>query len=145
MSGSFLESDMKAARPTAFRALPLLIAVVAGGCMNPVMTAGASDLGGAPTSRTVQVRAADLSTPERVAALYRRIRNAARSVCGYADNRFREEQAAWDACVNQAIGRAVARVASADLTDYYLARAKPSGAVPGTDLSKVVERVPSRG
>ena len=133
---------MKAARRKAFRALPLLIAVVAGGCMNPVMTAGASDLGGALTSRTIQVRAADLSTPERVAALYRRIRHAAQSVCGYADSRFREEQAAWDDCVDQAVGRAVASVASADLTYYYLARAKPGRAVPGTDVSKVAERVP---
>ena len=142
MSGSFLESVMKAARRTAFRALPLVIGIVAGGCMSPVMTACASDLGGAPTSRTVQLRAVDLSSPERVAALYRRIRNAARGACGYADTRFREEQTAWDDCVDKAIGRAVARVASADLTDYYLARAKRGRAVPGTDASKVVERAP---
>jgi UrcA family protein len=142
MSGSFLESVMKAARRTAFRALPLVIGVVAGACMSPVITAHASDLGGAPPSRTVQLRAVDLSSPERVAALYRRIRNAAQSACGYADNRFREERAAWDDCVEEAIGRAVARVASAQLTDYCLARAKRGRAVAGTDASKVVERAP---
>jgi UrcA family protein len=109
--------------------------------MNPGKTAWAADLGDAPASRTLQVRAVDLSTPERVAALYRRIRNAARSVCGYADNRFREEQASWDDCVDKAIGHAVARVGSADLTEYYLARAKRGHAIPTTEVTKVAERV----
>jgi UrcA family protein len=133
--------DMKTVRRTAHRVLPLAIAVVAGAGINPGNTVCASELGEAPVFRTVQVRASDLSTPERVAALYRRIRSAARSVCGYADNHFREEQAAWDECVDEAIGHAVARVGNADLTDYYLARAKRGHAAPATEVSSVVERV----
>lgn len=131
---------MKAATRTARHMLPLAIALMAGAGMNPGNTVCASDLDNAPPFRTVQVRATDLSTPERVAALYRRIRNAARSVCGYADNHFREEQAAWDDCVDKAIGHAVAKVGNADLTDYYVARAKRVHPAPATEVSRVVER-----
>lgn len=133
---------MKAARRTALRVLPFATLVVVSAGIDSGKTASASDLGGAPASRTVQVRATDLSTPEQVAALYRRIRNAARSVCGYADSRFREEQAAWDECVDEAIGHAVAKVDSADLTGYYLARAKRGRATPAAAAARVVERVP---
>jgi UrcA family protein len=141
MSGSlYQETGMEAARHTALRVTTLAIAAVTAAGMNPGIMARASELGGAPTSRTIQVRATDLSTPGRVAALYRRIRNAAQSACGYADNRFREEQAAWDECVEEAIGRAVARVGSADLTGYYLARAKRAHAIPTTQATEVVER-----
>jgi UrcA family protein len=132
--------DMKAARPTALPVLPLAIGLVAGAGMNPGMTAWASAPGDAPAFRTVQVRAMDLSTPDGVAALYRRIRNAARSVCGYADNRFREEQTAWDDCVDRSIAHAVARVGNTELTDYYLARARRGHATPPTEVSKVAER-----
>ena len=138
MGAGIPEIAMKAR--TASRVLPLVIAVLAGGGINPGKTAGASDLGGAPTSRTVAVSAVDLSTPQRVAVLYQRIRNAAQSVCGYADNRFREEQAAWDECVDQAIANVVARVGSADLTHYYLARARRGHAMPATEVPKVAER-----
>lgn len=132
---------MKAFKLTGLcRLLPLAIAVAAGG-MNPANAVWASDPGGAPTSMKVQLDDSDLSTPERVAALYRRIRNAARSVCGYADSRFHEEQVAWDDCVEGAIGHAVARVGSARLTDYYLARARRTRAIPATEGPKVVNRV----
>jgi UrcA family protein len=133
--------DMKTVRRPARHVLPLVIALLGGACMHPGNTLSASELGDAPAFRTVQIRASDLSTPEQVAALYRRIRNAARSVCGYADNHFREEQAAWDDCVDKAIGHAVAKVGNADLTDYYLARAKRAHQAPATEVSRVVERV----
>jgi UrcA family protein len=132
---------MKTAKRTGLcHLLPLGMAVVVGAALSPANVVWASDPGSAPLSTEVQLSAIDLSTPERVAALYRRIRNAARSVCGYADSRFREEQAAWDKCVEDAIGHAVARVDSATLTDYYLARAKRSQAVPATEGPKVVNR-----
>jgi UrcA family protein len=133
---------MKAPKRTGLcRALLFAIAVLAGADMNPGNVVWASDPGGVPTSRKVQLSDMDLSTPERVAELYRRIRNAARSVCGYADSRFREEQAAWDDCVQGAIAHAVAQVGSASLTDYSLARANHSRATPATESPKVVNRV----
>ena len=132
---------MRAAKRTALRLLPVAIAVIAGTGINPAKPAWATDPGGAAPSRSVQISAVDLSTPKRVAALYRRIRNAAQSVCGYADNRFSEEQAAWDECVEVAIGHAVARVGSASLTDYYLARVRRGHALPATEVSQVVNRV----
>jgi UrcA family protein len=142
MSGSLLEeSDMKASRLTVLRVLPLAIAVVTGDGLNPGQTARASDYGGAPMSMKVRLNVTDLSTPEGVSALYRRIRNAARSVCGYADNEFPEEQAAWDNCVDEAIGRAVARVGNASLTSYYLARARRGHATQTTEIPKVVNRM----
>jgi UrcA family protein len=105
------------------------------------VVAGASDIHDAPTSLRVQVSAPDLSSPQRVAALYWRIRNAARSVCGFADSHFREEQAAWNECVQEAIGRAVAGVDNATLTDYYLARSRHGRTIPATGAPKVVNRV----
>lgn len=123
------------------RVLFLATTVVAGAGVDAGNVAWASDTHGAPTSLYVQVSALDFSTPERVAELYRRIRNAARSVCGYADSRFREEQAAWDECVEEAIGRAVTRVDNATLTDYYLARTKRGRTAPTTEAPKVVNRI----
>jgi UrcA family protein len=115
--------------------------VVAGAGVDPGNVVWASDTHGAPTSLYLPVSAIDFSTPERVAALYRRIRNAARSVCGYADSRFREEQAAWEGCVAEAIGRAVAGVDNATLTDYYLARANRGRTTPATEAAKIVNRI----
>jgi UrcA family protein len=135
------DTAMNDSKLTALRVLPLAIAVVAGGGMNPGNTACASDHGGAPTSMKVRLNATDLSARDGVAALYRRIRNAARSVCGYADNHFPEEQAAWNECVDEAIGHAVAQVGNADLTNYYLARAGRGHAIPTTQTSKVADRV----
>lgn len=123
------------------RVLLFATAVVAGAGVDPGNVVWASDTHGAPTSLYVQVSALDFSTPERVAALYRRIRNAARSVCGYADRRFREEQAAWDECVEEAVGRAVTGVDNAALTDYYLARAKRGRTTSTSQAPKVVSRI----
>lgn len=131
---------MKAPKLTGLCRVLFSTAVVAGAAVNPGNVAWASDTQRVPASLHVQVTALDFSTPERVAALYRRIRNAARSVCGYPDIRFREEQAAWDECVEDAIGRAVTVVDNAALTDYYLARAKRAGTTITTEAPKVVNR-----
>jgi len=132
---------MKAPILTGLCRVLLVTTAAAGAAVDPASVVWASDTHGAPTALYVQFSALDLSTPERVAALYRRIRNAARSVCGYADSHFRQEQAAWDVCVEEAIGRAVAGVDNATLTDYYLARARRGRTIPTTEAPKVVNRV----
>jgi UrcA family protein len=84
----------------------------------------------------------DISTPDGVAALYVRIRNAARSVCGYADNHFYQAQVLWNDCVDRTIGHAVASVGNAELTAYYLTKAGRVRAFPTTKASRVVDRLP---
>jgi UrcA family protein len=65
-----------------------------------------------------------LDAPQGVALTYIRIRNAARSVCGYADRRFREEQEDWNVCVAATIRHTVAQIDNRKLTDFYLMRSR---------------------
>ena len=79
--------------------------------------------------RSLTVSFADLNLTNRqgLAALYTRIRNAARTVCGSApDISFADARADWTRCVNHAIAGAVAKVGNADLTDYYFANTNRS-------------------
>jgi UrcA family protein len=105
------------------------------------MTVSASELGAVPMSLKVRVASLDLSTPNGVAELYARIRNAARTVCGYADNHFYQARAGWNECVDRTIDHAVASVGNAKLTAYSLAKAGRR-AFPITKTSSVVDRLP---
>ena len=107
-------------RRTALGVLPLAAALMADSCIDGRTAAYAATLR-EPPSVTVSLKDLDLRTPAGTATAYLRIRNAARSVCGIADV-FPGEKAAWDRCVQEAIGSAVARLRVARLTDYYLAR-----------------------
>ena len=102
--------------------VPLVAATtMADSCIDSRSAVYAAD-GREPQSVRVSVKDLDVTTHAGAAALYWRIRNAARSACGSVDSALPEEKAAWDRCVDEAIGRAVAKVGRAKLTDYYLAK-----------------------
>lgn len=61
----------------------------------------------------------DLARTEGAAALYGRIRYAARSVCASLDGRSLSEGVNFRTCVGDAIERAVAEANRPTLTDYY--------------------------
>ena len=102
--------------------LPVAIAVIAGACVDYRNVAYAAP-GREPASVRVPVKDLDLTTHLGVVTLYRRIRDAARSVCGDADIVFPEKRAESDRCVDEAIGNAVAMVGNANLTEYYVTKA----------------------
>jgi UrcA family protein len=101
--------------------LPLVALLLGDSCIDSRSAVYAAD-GREPPSVRVSVKELDVTTDAGAATLYRRIRNAARSACGSVDIALPQEKAAWDRCVDDAIGRAVAKVGSAKLTDYYLAK-----------------------
>jgi UrcA family protein len=67
-----------------------------------------------------------LDTPQGVARTYKRILNAARSVCGHADHVLPQEQADWDDCVAATLRHTVAQIGNPKLTDLYLMRSRAS-------------------
>lgn len=69
-------------------------------------------------SETVHYADLNLSSPQGAAALYRRIKWAARNVCGWNDDVL-EMQADAQACVDKAIADAVIRVGRLELTTIY--------------------------
>jgi len=71
---------------------------------------------------SVRVKFADLAldTPQGTIALYRRLDAAARVVCHTYEQRSAVNSLAWSACVNDALGRAVAKIDNPRLNAYYL-------------------------
>lgn len=74
------------------------------------------------TRRVVAFADLDLNHSAGVAALYARIRSAAREVCEPLIASDRSAVASARACAEQAIERAVAAVNAPQLTSYYLAK-----------------------
>ncbi|MBV8340896.1 MAG: UrcA family protein [Gammaproteobacteria bacterium] len=98
--------DTKLPKRSLFPALMLI-------SLSPLLAAGeasASQAVSAVRSVRVSYRDLNLATPEGAGTLYRRIRGAARTVCGDA-GRSLLEQGLWTSCYNGAIARAVATVA----------------------------------
>jgi UrcA family protein len=60
----------------------------------------------------------DLNTQAGAATLYGRIRGAARQLCGYEGSTF-TDKAIWSECFKRAVGDAVAKVNSPQLTALY--------------------------
>jgi UrcA family protein len=114
---------MFASKRTVLRVLPVVMATIAGGGLDPGSAAYAA-IGPAPPSVTVPVKDLDLTTHAGVVTLYRRIRAAARSVCGDVNIVYLEQRAESDRCVDRTIGDAVAKVGNANLTDYYLTKTR---------------------
>ena len=106
---------------TALQPPLVVLAMMADPCIDSRSAVYAAD-GREPPSVRVSVKELDVTTDAGAATLYRRIRSAAQSACGSVDIALPEEKAAWDRCVDDAIGRAVAKVGSVKLTDYYLAK-----------------------
>ena len=69
---------MKHTTLTVLQTVSLAITIAAGGDTISWSAAGASDFRGVQTSVSVPLDTKDLSNPEALADLYRRIRNAAR-------------------------------------------------------------------
>ncbi len=90
--------------------------------LSPDKPAGAASLVAEAPSVTLRYSRADLSTPQGVVVLYRRIHEAASSVCGPHDNVLLEEKAQWDKCVDQAIATAVASIHSERLSAHHWRR-----------------------
>jgi UrcA family protein len=122
--------------------VPLVaVALLATPCIGSRNAVYAAD-GRETASVRVSVKDLDIATQAGAAALYLRIRNAAQSACGSVDTALPEEKAEWDRCVDEAISRAVAKVGSARLTDYYLGRAThPPRVITTADISKSADRV----
>jgi UrcA family protein len=70
-------------------------------------------------SETVHYADLNLSTPQGATALYRRIKWAARDVCGWIDDDLLVMQVNAQPCVDKAIADAVARVGRPELTAIY--------------------------
>lgn len=95
-----------------------IVATLVTGFAVPVNATQGSD------ARKITVKFADLdiSTPEGAAALYSRIRTAARNVCPQPDDPWRTS----DSCVHEAIADAVTKVNQPMLFAVYNEHYKPS-------------------
>lgn len=69
-------------------------------------------------SETVHYADLNVSSPQGAAALYRRIKRAARDVCGWNDD-ILDMQADTQPCMDKAIADAVNRVGRLELTAVY--------------------------
>ncbi len=113
--------DTKLLQGSPFRPLVLASAV----CLLGAASAGASQSASPVPSVTVKYRDLNLNTIEGANTLYRRIRGAARTVCG-EEGRALFEQQAWRACFEDALARAVATVNSPLLTGAHGQASRPA-------------------
>jgi UrcA family protein len=132
------ETTMQISKRTALQVLPVAVAMMADSGIDSRNSAYAA-VGREPPSVRVSVKDLNLTTPAGAAAVYVRIRNAARSVCGAVDIALPEEKAAWDRCVDEAIGSAVAKLGSAKLTEHYLARTHRPHLITTAKISKAAD------
>jgi UrcA family protein len=95
----------------------IAIVLIAAIMVSPIEPAKAAILH-AQASVTVRFHSGDLDTPQGVAGLYRRIRAAAKTVCGEPDDALLLDKLLWNQCVDQAIAGAVTRVHSDSLSAY---------------------------
>ena len=79
-----------------------------------------------PAMRTVNFADLDLSHGAGVAALYARIRTAAREVCGQPDTRQLQAYMSSRRCTEQAVARAVHDANAPRLISYHLAKSEPT-------------------
>lgn len=87
----------------------------------PGMTVRAMAAESPPVAR-VRYTTADLGTPQAIAGLYFRLRNAARRVCGPIDSRDLVRYPEWRNCVAQALSEGVRQVRSPELRAYHQMR-----------------------
>ena len=113
----------------------LMTSTIAGGAL-AFGFAAASPAADSPEVRSITVKYADLnlSTPEGAAALYGRIRGAARNVCAASGVRDLSVRSGEEACVHKAILDAVTSVNKPALFAVYNDHNKTH--LPGTLLSQ---------
>lgn len=96
-------------------------------CAVPAIAAAPSQAPGDAPQITVRFYDLNLEQPAGVAALYWRIKFAAREVCGDPKPPGSAViSAAWRDCVSQSIDRAVAALDRPTVTAYHQAHSKPS-------------------
>jgi UrcA family protein len=93
-----------------------LAALGAGVCV----TAAAAAFGAEAPAVRVRFADLDLTSAEGRLALYRRLDTAAHVVCFTRETEAPEDPLPWRACVDAALGRAVARIGDRQLSDLYL-------------------------
>jgi UrcA family protein len=98
--------------------LVVTVALVTALVLSPIGPVRAATLVPQASSVTVRFHSGDLDTPRGVAGLYRRIRTAAKAVCGQPDDALLLDNLLWNDCVDQAIAGAVANVHSNSLSAY---------------------------
>ena len=128
---------MPTLKRTALQVLPVAVAMMVDSCVDPRAAAYAAP-GGEAASVRVSVKDLNLTTHAGAVTAYLRIRNAARSVCGPVDIAFPQEKAAWERCVDEAIGSAVAQLGNAKLTSYYLAKSRRPHLIATAEISRAV-------
>jgi UrcA family protein len=76
---------------------------------------------------SVVVRYGDLNLDSQagVASLHKRIRNAARSVCGPLETRILGLRDAYEACVEAALTDGIAAVGNSNLTQFHASKGRP--------------------
>lgn len=74
---------------------------------------------------TVHFADLDLTKADGTAALYKRLRAAAQTVCGTREDRDPAKATDFKKCVQSALASAVMKVERAELTAYYRAHAEP--------------------
>ena len=125
---------MGTSKHTGLHVLSVAVALMADSCIDPHAAVYAAP-GREPRSVTVSVKDLNLRTHAGAVTAYLRIRNAAQSVCGAVDTALPEEKAAWDRCVAEAIGSAVATLENARLTDYYLGKTRRPHLIRTAEIS----------
>jgi UrcA family protein len=101
-------------RSILLAASAVVIGIVNGGSAS----AAQPPVPGATLSRAVSFADLSTSTPEGVAALYRRIRQAAESVCTPFESREMALKSQWRECMDNGVSRAVKSVNLPSLTAY---------------------------
>lgn len=110
----------------SFILIPALALILLGLGSPPARGANGSMSADTP-AMTVRFADLDLAKPQDVAALYRRIRSAARLVCNAAGVPWDVRQVRnWTRCFNRAVEEAVLRVDRPALTALYRERTKPA-------------------
>ena len=109
-----------------FKVKLLASGALLGVLLSPLSTLAATvaTLEEAPASRVVKYGDLDLSRDAGVAALYSRIRSAAREVCEPMDAVIMKMLRVRYDCRQEAVARAVDDVNSPALTSYYLTKTK---------------------
>jgi UrcA family protein len=104
---------------------PLLrVGLIAVLMVSPIEWAQAGAQDDEAPSVTLHFHGTDLSTPNGISRLYRRIREAASIVCDRLDGASLEEKARWHKCFDKAVAEAVAHVNSEGLSAYHWHRTR---------------------
>ena len=103
--------------------LPLAAIAVSGMAASGIAAAGTSR---ERLSVVVHYGDLNLNSQAGVASLYKRIRNAAQSVCSPLDTRILGLHDAYDQCVAEAANNAVTAVGNPDLSGFHAIKGKRS-------------------